>query len=145
MDRWPVTYTRKVRWSDTDAQGIVFNANYLTYFDDTVTDFFELLGIPSEICQTVVARIEMEFRSPARLGEVLVTGARVTYFGKTSVGMELRTWEDAAERLVATARQVLVCVDHKTLGRIPAPPSFIAAVERLQGAPVERRGGAVAT
>jgi len=31
---WPVTYRRKIRFSDTDAQGTVFNGNYATYIDD---------------------------------------------------------------------------------------------------------------
>ena len=39
-------YSRRVRFSDTDCQGHVFNANYFVYFDDAVTDFLEQAGIP---------------------------------------------------------------------------------------------------
>ena len=45
MMDFPVTYVRRVRFSDSDAQGIVFNGNYLTYFDDTITDYFDALGL----------------------------------------------------------------------------------------------------
>ena len=41
----PVEYRRKVRYSDTDAQGIVFNGNYFTYMDDAFTDYLEAMGL----------------------------------------------------------------------------------------------------
>ena len=36
--------TQKIRYSDCDPQGIVFNANFARYWDDAVTDWFEELG-----------------------------------------------------------------------------------------------------
>ena len=140
---WPVTYRRKIRFSDTDAQGIVFNGNYATYIDDTVTDFFEAIGLPWDAFtrsghDMVLARSETDFRSTGRLGETLVTGARVARFGKTSVVFALRTWEEKSERVIMDARLIQVVVDHLTLQPKPVPDFFIEAVERAQGGAVER-------
>jgi YbgC/YbaW family acyl-CoA thioester hydrolase len=140
---WPVTYRRKVRFSDSDAQAIVFNGNYLTYFDDTITDYFDAAGLPwSEFAargyEMVLGRAEIDFRSSARIGDVLVTGARVERIGTTSVVFELSTWEEASGRTVAEGREIQVVLDGLTLEKTPVPAFFIEAVERLQG-PVERK------
>ena len=33
-------YTFRVRYAEVDAQGIVFNAHYLTYFDCAITEYY---------------------------------------------------------------------------------------------------------
>jgi acyl-CoA thioester hydrolase len=140
---WPVTYRRKIRFSDTDAQGIVFNGNYATYNDDAVTDYLDSLGFSWSEFQAngydmVLGRSEMDFRSSARLGDVLVTGARIARIGKTSVVFELRSWTEADERVVVDSKLIQVIVDPQTLAPKPAPPFFIEAVEKLQGSTVAR-------
>jgi len=140
---WPVTYRRKMRFSDTDAQGIVFNGNYATYIDDAVTDYCESLGFPWSDFQgkgfdMVLGRSEIDFRSAARYGDMLVTGARIARIGKTSVIFELRGWVEGADRVVIDAKLVQVIVDHETFQPKPVPQFFIDAVEKLQGAPVAR-------
>ena len=135
---FPVTYRRKVRFSDSDAQGIVFNGNYLTYFDDTITDFFDALGIPwdeftARGYEMVLGRVEIDFRSSARIGETLITGARVARIGTTSVVFELRTWELESGRTVVEGREIQVMVDAETFEKTPVPDFFVEAVQRLQG------------
>ena len=141
---YPVTYERKVRFSDSDAQGIVFNGNYLTYFDDTLTDYFDALGITwAEFNERgydmVLGRVEIDFRSAARVGETLLTGASVVEIGTTSVVFELHTWERDSGRTVARGREIQVMLDHVTFLKRPVPDWFVAAVETLQGRPVPRR------
>lgn len=129
---WAVTYERKVRYSDTDAQGIVFNGNYATYFDDTMTDFFELIGYRWDEVEVVLGRLEVDFRSPARLGETLVTGARVERIGTTSFTVHLATWEKESDRLVAEAKQIQVVVDAADFRPVPVPAALVAAIEAVQ-------------
>lgn len=140
---WPVIYRRKIRFSDTDAQGIVFNGNYATYIDDAVTDYLDAAGLPWDAFtrsgyDMVLARSEIDFRSAARLGETLMTGARVARVGTSSVTFELQSWEEGSERVVIDARLVQVIVDHEAMRPKTVPSFFVEAVERLQGAPVDR-------
>lgn len=86
----------------------------------------------------VLARTETDFRSAGRLGETLLTGARVTRIGKTAVVFALRTWEENSARVIIEARLIQVVVDHRTLEPKPVPDFFIEAVERAQGEAVER-------
>ena len=34
----------RVRWAEIDGQSVVFNGNYLTYFDVAVTEYWRALG-----------------------------------------------------------------------------------------------------
>jgi acyl-CoA thioester hydrolase len=141
---FPVTYERKVRFSDSDAQGIVFNGNYLTYFDDTITDYLEATGIGwGEMTERgidmVLGRAEVDFRAAGQIGDTLITGARVVEIGRTSVIFELRTWDKETRQTVAEGRLIQVMVDHRSHDKTPVPDWFIDAVEKLQKAPSRRR------
>lgn len=135
---WPVTYRRKVRYSDTDAQAIVFNANYMRYFDDVVTDYFEAIGVPAAQFTAsghdiVLAHAEIDFVTPARIGDVIVTGARVESVGTTSVRYRVETWNELSTETVVRGLLVQVVVDAKTFDKKPVPDFFRDAIERLQG------------
>ena len=39
----------RVRWNEVDAQGIVFNAQYLAYLDVASTGYWRALGLPPRL------------------------------------------------------------------------------------------------
>jgi YbgC/YbaW family acyl-CoA thioester hydrolase len=134
---WVVTYRRKIRFSDADTQGIVFNANYSRYVADTITDFFDAIGVSWETFiakgyHLVLAKSEIDFCSAARLGETLVTGARIGHVGTSSVTFELQCWDEQSGRVVAVARLVQIVVDHETLRPKSVPAFFLDAIRRVQ-------------
>ena len=136
MDK-PVLYLRKVRYSDTDAQGHVFNVHYFTYFDDAITDYMErALGAPgpSDECDIVLARAECDFRSSAKLGETLETRVRVAKLGRTSLTFALVVTEQSSGRLVVEGKEIYVAVDPKTMQPIPVPDSLRAAIAQMERA-----------
>src|SRR5512138_3667406 len=64
----------RVYLEDTDAQGIVYYANYLRYFERGRSEFLESLGVPMDEvarpdCRLVVHEVRIKFRRPALLGE----------------------------------------------------------------------------
>ncbi len=134
----PVEYRRRVRFSDSDAQGVVFNANYFVYWDDTITDYFDALRIPwSEFNERgfdiVVAHAEIDFRSAGRIGDVLVTSARVARIGTTSLTFEMHTRCEADERVVVVGKEVQVVVDFQSHLPVPVPEFLTSAIGELQG------------
>ena len=135
---WPVIYHRKVRYSDSDAQGIVFNANYLAYFDDAIADYFEAAGYPGhELHETghevLVAHAEVDFVAPARIGDKLAVGVRVNRIGTTSVRFALEVWNETSGAAVVRGHEIYVLVDAQTFEKKPVPAFFRDAIERLQG------------
>jgi tol-pal system-associated acyl-CoA thioesterase len=64
----------RVYLEDTDAQGIVYHANYLRYFERGRSEYLEYLGIPMDEvarpdCRLVVYEVRVKFRRPANLGD----------------------------------------------------------------------------
>lgn len=131
----PPTYARKVRYSDTDEQGHVFNGNYFVYFDDAITDYMEALlgraGSP-EGCDIFLAHAECDFRSSARLGETLHTTARIERVGSTSLTFALTTLEAATGRVVAQGKEIYVVVDLETHRPMPVPEGLRRRIEAFE-------------
>jgi YbgC/YbaW family acyl-CoA thioester hydrolase len=117
--------TQKIRYSDCDPQGIVFNGNYAKYWDDALTDWFAEaglegpgLGIGTEM---VTARIEMDFRAPAFLGDALVTSAEVEGFGNTSMSVAVTTRRESDDVVIVEGREVIVFVDPEGFRPVTVP------------------------
>ncbi|MDE7396513.1 MAG: acyl-CoA thioesterase [Muribaculum sp.] len=70
--------TMKVRDYEVDSQGIVNNANYLHYLEHTRHEFCDSVGASFHAMQEreidpVVARVEIDYRSPLHMGETFVS------------------------------------------------------------------------
>ena len=120
------SYRRKVRYSDTDPQGIVFNPNYLVYVDDALTDYFEAVGLSfaalaEKGIDPVVAHVECDFLSAGRIGEVLVTSVGVGGYGRTSMTFRFQIQEEGSQRSIAQGHEVYVMLDGDTRRPIPIP------------------------
>jgi len=119
-------YRRKVRFSDTDCQGHVFNANYFVYVDDAITDYLEEVGLPyAEIVRRghamVLARAECDFRSAAALGETVEVAVSVSRLGNTSLTFGFAMVATGDGRTVAQGQEVYVILDHATGAPTPVP------------------------
>ena len=85
----------RVRYSEIDGQGVVFNAHYLTYFDTTITEYFRALGYDqyADAKQTGedfhVVKSVIEYKAPVRFDRELDVGARVARIGNSSLTFEL--------------------------------------------------------
>lgn len=117
---------QKVRYSDCDPQGIVFNGNYARYWDDAATDWLEELGFGGQELggngvEVVTARLEIDFKSAARLGDMLETVIEVERFGTASMDLGVRTTIAGSERVVAKGKLVWVFVDPEHFRPVPVP------------------------
>lgn len=135
---WLVSYRRKVRYSDTDAQGIVFNGNYAVYFDDTLTDLFEEVGLTTPKMQAagfevVTANLTINFKATATLGDVLETRVRVARIGTKSITFELETHIEGTGVVTADGQVVFVTVDHSTFTPVEVPQLAIDALRPGDG------------
>jgi acyl-CoA thioester hydrolase len=79
----------RVRYGECDPQGIVFNANYLLYFDVAFTEFWRARVGPwqdmvRDGVDAVVAEANVRFRSPARFDDVLRLEVTTDSVGTTS-------------------------------------------------------------
>jgi acyl-CoA thioester hydrolase len=117
---------QKIRYSDCDPQGIVFNGNYARYWDDAATDWLEELGLGGPELggngvEVVTARLEIDFKSAARLGEVLETSIKIARFGTTSMDLDVETINASSGVVIAAGKLVWVFVDPEHFRPVPVP------------------------
>jgi acyl-CoA thioester hydrolase len=125
MDGYRFSLPREVEFRDIDIAGHVNNAVYLTYLETArIRYLLEILG-PQFVYELslILARIEIDFRSPARFPERLELGARVTRLGMKSFDMEHQIW-GADGRTVLEARSVLVAYDYETHAPMAVPADW---------------------
>lgn len=121
MGGFDFVHRETVRFRDIDAMGHVNNAVFLTYLEEARTAFLLKLGLARGIedLPIVVARVEIDFRSPLRFGETVETGVRAGRFGDKSFELEYEL--RAAGRLVAQAKSVCVGYDYATRETVALP------------------------
>ena len=127
----------RVRFAETDLQGIVFNGNYLTYYDVAWTEYFRAMGmawkdIVETGADTVLARTTIEFKSPAHFDEVLEIYTRVSKIGNTSITFDFEIYPEGDERLVGTSSSLYVCVDPKTHRPVRVPDMLRSRISEFE-------------
>jgi acyl-CoA thioester hydrolase len=120
----PFVHRLRVRYGECDPQGIVFNANYLLYFDVAFTELWRAgVGPWQEMAahgvDAVVAEANIDFRAPARFDDELELRARITRLGRTAITTEIDVVRD--EQLLVAGRLRHVCVDTETWGKTDVP------------------------
>lgn len=128
----------RVRFGETDLQGVVFNANYLLYVDTTQMDYLRDIGVPYALMRSqghdiVIAEAHLQFKAPARFDEVIDAYARVPEIGNTSFRMEFELYARAGGRLLVTARTVYVIVEEGAGQPVRVPAYLRQAVGAFEG------------
>lgn len=126
------TYSLPVRYADTDAQGHVFFANYLTYFDEALTYFLVDRGCPySELeslgLEFVFADAHCQYRGSARFADRVRIEVRVLKLGRTSLTTAYRALR--GDDVLAEGELVQVCVDRDNHRPQPLPDRLRDALE----------------
>jgi acyl-CoA thioester hydrolase len=128
----PFTWTVRVYYEDTDAGGIVYYANYLKYFERARTEWLRAAGLEQQRLarehglQFVVARLECDFRQPARLDDLIDIEVRIAQAGRASM-----VFEQVARRghdVLASACVRAGCVDTRTLAPAAMPAALLAVL-----------------
>jgi acyl-CoA thioester hydrolase len=114
----------RVRYSECDQQGIVFNGNYLFYYDVAVTElwranFGPYQGMIDRGLDLVVAEARLRFVAGARFDEELDIAMPVHHLGTTSMIIKPEFRVDG--RLIVDGEVRHVFVDPETLKKKPIP------------------------
>jgi acyl-CoA thioester hydrolase len=118
----PFTWTSRVYWEDTDGGGVVYYANYLRFLERARTEWLRARGHQQrEIAEQlgllfVVVRVEIDYRSAAKLDDLVVVTCEPRPAGRIQVDFQQRIHRGSlAGDLVAEARVRAACVDARTL------------------------------
>lgn len=133
----PFQYYLRVRYSECDAQRVVFNARYGDYVDLAITYFLKTVLSQHQLAwqklDYQVVKYDIEWQAPARFDEVLAIGVEVIHVGTTSVVFRTHIRQANDGTHVAKADTVAVVVDSHTLQKTPVAEPLKQAL--LAGAP----------
>ena len=101
------------RYAEVDAQGVVFNAHWLTYFDEACTRFFDDLGFPPAVAffrdfDVMLVKAVVEWQGPAGFDDVVEIAVEPTRFGNTSLDLRYSATVDGRPVCVGTITYVSV-------------------------------------
>ncbi len=127
----------QVRFKDVDKQGHVNNANHLTYFEISRTEYFkEIFRKHGDWDKTgmILAHSEITYKAPITLEDTLFCFTRVSRFGSKSFDMEnvLAAKTDTGFELRAYGKSILVCMDYTQKQTVAVPESWIIASQQYE-------------
>jgi acyl-CoA thioester hydrolase len=129
---WPV----RVYFEDTDAGGIVFYANYLKFMERARTEWLRSFGVQQQAIASelgvgfVVSELDMKYRQPARLDDLLTVQTLITQAGRASLNFAQRVIR--SEAVLALGNIRVGCVDLKALRPTALPDIVLKQITLLE-------------
>jgi acyl-CoA thioester hydrolase len=124
MSSGDFVHIERVRFRDLDPMGHVNNAVFLTYLEQARVALFSELGAATglEEMNMIVARVEIDFKAPVRLGQEVEISVRASRFGTKSFDLDYELRVEG--ELVAEAKSVQVAYDYDRREPVPVPEDW---------------------
>jgi acyl-CoA thioester hydrolase len=121
----------RVYYEDTDAQGVVYYANYFRFMERARTEWLRSLGVDMVLLMNeerrifVVAEVQTRFVAPARLNDELIVTARLTNLTRVSFDIEQKIYRGNIDgELLINGSVKAAYLDADTMRPKRLPPSL---------------------
>jgi len=121
------SYNFRIRYSEVDAQKIVYNSHYLTFLDVSIFEFFDDIGFNQEeyIEKTNnefhTVRAVVEYKAPATLGDTIEVLTRIKKIGNSSITFEQEMYLLGSNKLIATGEIIWVNTNQDKMKPVNIP------------------------
>lgn len=126
---WPV----RVYYEDSDAQGLVYFANYFKFMERARTEWLRSLGVEQDVLLRehrrlfVVVETQAEFLRPARFNEQLLVTVSLTDRARASFSIDQKIFRGGLEgELLCRGTTRAACLDADTFRPARLPDSIFA-------------------
>jgi acyl-CoA thioester hydrolase len=119
-----IVHVEQVRFRDLDPMGHVNNAVFLTYIEQARVTYLAEVGAATGLADMniIVARVEIDFKAPVRLGDEVEISVHASRFGTKSFDLDYVLRVDGD--VVAEAKSVQVAYDYDRREAIPLPTEW---------------------
>ncbi len=116
----------RVYWEDTDASGLVYHTSYIRFMERGRTELLRSLGLDQRPLLEgaagapiffVVRGMELDFRKPAHMDDLLRVETRPVEIGGASLTLDQRVLR--GDEALVTAMVKVVCVENGRARRLP--------------------------
>ncbi len=131
----------RVRWAEVDRQDVVFNGNYLLYFDVAIAEYWRTIGFryPQDIQQhgtdIFAVKATTEFHGSGPLDDVLEVCCRVGRLGRSSMQFLFAVYRGGEH--LTSGELVYVNAVPATRQAAPWPAALRDAILRYEKTPPE--------
>lgn len=129
----PFSDTVRVRYSDTDAQGHLYFANYLVYADEVAGYYMEHLGLsamnPQQApCFIFTVNLQCEYLGECKAFDTVRVCVGYARLGRSSADMAFEIYDEDSAAVLARGTITQVFTDKSTRLSTPIPAAFRAAI-----------------
>jgi len=122
----------RVRYMEVDAQGVVFNGWYLTYFDEAVSEFLRATGAGYAEMKAMgldfqLVHAELDWKAGLRWRDEFTVAVWTAKVGQTSLTLDFEARR--AGEVTCAAQIVYVIVASDGSGKRPVPSALRTALE----------------
>lgn len=134
----------RVRYSEIDGQGIVFNAHYLTYFDTAITEYFRWLpyAYKAETARSGhdfhTVKSLVEYAKPIEFDEEIDVCVKSGRIGRSSIRLDFEIHGKDAEDFRASGEVVWVYTDQATHKTSPVAEDLVTRLIEFEGADIRQ-------
>ncbi|MBC7260453.1 MAG: acyl-CoA thioesterase [Chloroflexi bacterium] len=123
----------RVRYAETDAEGVVYYANYFVYMEVGRVNYLRALGLNRSIWQQsglglVIVEAYCRYHAPAHFDDRLIVRTWVEEVRHSSFALAYEIVHAEDRRLLASGRTVQVLVSLQDMRPIRLPPEVQAAL-----------------
>ncbi len=122
--KWPV----RVYYEDTDAGGVVFYANYLSFMERARTEYLRHFGFEqdqlNEQKNTIFAvrSVQLDYLSPGRFNDQLIVTAKIIELKKASMLFEQKIYrQNQSEKILCQGEVRIACLRADTFKPMAIP------------------------
>jgi acyl-CoA thioester hydrolase len=121
----PHRLTTRIYWEDTDASGLVYHTSYLRFMERGRTELLRELGLDQRALFEgahgtpyffVVRAMEVDFRRPAQMDDLVDVETEIAKIGGASITLEQRVTRESL--LLVGAKVVVACVEGERAKRL---------------------------
>ena len=107
-------HTLRVRWRECDIQGIAYYGSYIDFIDVAQAEYFRNLGILTHQANgrknfdLAAVKVTLEYKSPARMDELIDIFFRVEKIGRTSIDVRSEIYRSDTDELLCSGQTISV-------------------------------------
>ncbi|MBV6539904.1 tol-pal system-associated acyl-CoA thioesterase [Ursidibacter maritimus] len=123
----------RIYYENTDAGGVVYHSQYLNFFERARTEFLRSLSFSQESLLRdkiafVVKKIEIDYKVPARLDDLLNVETTIIDIKKASILFQQKLLKD--NLCLSEAKVLVACVDLNRMKPMAVPQEIYQAMQQ---------------
>ena len=118
----------RIRYAETDQMGVVYHGNYASYLDMARTEAMRSFGITYKEIEDggimmQVLDLQVSYKSPAFYDDVIIIRTIIKQMPEVRCHFEFEILRE--DKIIGTAKAILVCVDAQTRRPVRCPKILI--------------------